>query len=149
MKRVALLTLACAAGLVAGHTSAAAPAHHAAAAVPPGVVTIRPMVRPMDAALASPPTTATCRAQYHFSCYDPIQLEKAYDLLPLYKQGYDGTGRTIVIVDAFGSPTVRHDLTVFDKAYGLPAPPSLRVIQPAGTFPKEPDHPGWVPGKLT
>jgi len=27
---------------------------------------------------------------------------------------------------------VRHDLAVFDQAFGLPAPPSLKVIQPAG-----------------
>ena len=146
MKRVALLMLACAAALVAGHTSAPASARHAAvrARAAQNLVTIRPMVRPMDAALATPPTTATCKAKYHFACYDPIQLERAYDLLPLYKQGYDGRGRTIVIVDAFGSPTVGHDLKVFDNQYGLPAPPSLRVIQPAGKFPKEPDHPGWA-----
>jgi subtilase family serine protease len=146
MKRVALLTLACATALVAGHTSAPASARHAtsAATAARNLVTIRPMVHPLDAALASPPTTATCKAQYHFACYNPLQLEKAYDLLPLYKQGYDGTGRTIVIVDSFGSPTVGHDLAVFDKQYGLPAPPSLRVIQPAGKFPKEPDHPGWA-----
>ncbi len=37
-----------------------------------------------------------------------------------------------MIVDSYGSPTVRHDLAVFDKAEGLPAPPSLRVIEPAG-----------------
>jgi subtilase family serine protease len=40
-----------------------------------------------------------------------------------------------VIVDSFGSPTVRHDLAVFDATYHLPAPPPLTVIQPAGRVP--------------
>ena len=40
-----------------------------------------------------------------------------------------------MIVDPFGSPTLRHDLRVFDRAFGLPAPPSLRVLQPVGKVP--------------
>jgi hypothetical protein len=40
-----------------------------------------------------------------------------------------------VIVDSFGSPTIGADLQTFDQAYGLPAPPSFRIIQPAGPVP--------------
>ena len=39
-------------------------------------------------------------------------------------------------MDSYGSPTVRHDLGVFDKQFGLPNPPSLKVIQPAGPVAK-------------
>ena len=42
-----------------------------------------------------------------------------------------GTGQTIVIVDAFGSPTVQSDLETFSTQFGLPAP-KLNVIYPAG-----------------
>ena len=66
---------------------------------------------------------------------NPAQLRTAYDLGPLLRHGIDGKGQTIVIVDSFGSPTITRDLAVFDRQFGLPAPPSLRVIQPAGRVP--------------
>jgi subtilase family serine protease len=65
----------------------------------------------------------------------PEQLRAAYDLAPLYKKHIDGAKQTIVIVDSFGSPTIASDLAHFDKYFGLPAPPSFRVIQPAGKVP--------------
>jgi subtilase family serine protease len=65
----------------------------------------------------------------------PNQLAVAYDLGPLRAKGIDGAGQTIVIVDSFGSPTIAHDLATFDSYFGLPAPPSFRVIQPAGKVP--------------
>ena len=79
------------------------------------------------------------------ACYSPRQVERAYDLPPLYARGLDGRGRTIVIVDPFGSPTLRHDLRVFDRAFGLPGPPSLRVLQPVGKVPPfNPNNPAMV-----
>jgi subtilase family serine protease len=50
-------------------------------------------------------------------CYPPSFLQKAYD----FPSGLDGTGSTIVIVDAFGSPTIQSDLNTFDTTFGLPA----------------------------
>jgi subtilase family serine protease len=71
----------------------------------------------------------------HLACYSAKQLEKAYHLRGLYARGFTGRGRTIVIVDPFGSPTIRHDLRVFDHRSGLPAPPSFRVLAPVGRVP--------------
>jgi len=65
----------------------------------------------------------------------PTQVRAAYELGPLAARGIDGSGQTIVIVDSFGSPTIASDLAFFDQYFGLPAPPSLRVIQPAGPVP--------------
>jgi subtilase family serine protease len=65
----------------------------------------------------------------------PFQLQRAYDLKPLYDRGLTGRGRTIVIVDAFGSPTTKQDLQRFDNDFGLPDPPSFKIIQPAGKVP--------------
>jgi len=84
-----------------------------------------------------PPTTYQCEhgkviTGVDFACYQPFQLQKAYDLAPLYARGIEGQGTTIVIVDPFGASTLRHDLATFDTAFGLPAPPSLRIIQPVG-----------------
>jgi subtilase family serine protease len=65
----------------------------------------------------------------------PRQLWTAYDVVPLFRKGITGSGQTIVVVDSFGSPTIAADLTRFDGYFKLPAPPSLRVIQPAGPVP--------------
>jgi subtilase family serine protease len=83
----------------------------------------------------APPTTKDCEQQIHIACYAPFQLQNAYDLNSLYSGGWDGTGSTIAIVDSFGSPTAEADLAQFDADFGLPAPPSFKVIQPAGKVP--------------
>lgn len=54
-------------------------------------------------------------------CYDPFQMRHAYGTDALIGAGYDGTGRTIVIIDAFQSPFLPADLDAFDADYGLPA----------------------------
>ena len=41
------------------------------------------------------------------------ELWAAYDLGSLYAAGYDGSGQTVVIVDAYGSPTIYEDLLSF------------------------------------
>jgi subtilase family serine protease len=96
----------------------------------------------------TPPTTADCVATAGVPCYAPFQLQRAYDLKRLYKQGLTGRGRTIVIVDAFGSPTVQADLAKFDTDFGLPDPPRFDIIQPAGPVPPfdptDPDMAGWA-----
>ena len=37
----------------------------------------------------------------------------------MYKQGWNGKGITIAIVDSYGSDTMAHDLHIFDQAFGL------------------------------
>jgi subtilase family serine protease len=95
-----------------------------------------------------PPTTAQCQSSFGISCYSPTQLQAAYDLQPLYARGKTGAGRTIAIVDSFGSPTIAQDLAKFDADFGLPAPPSLKIIQPAGQVPPfdpaNADMVGWA-----
>jgi len=96
----------------------------------------------------NPPTTADCVASAGIPCYAPFQLQQAYDLKPLYARGLTGRGRTIVLVDAFGSPTVRADLKKFDTDFGLPDPPRFDIIQPAGPVPPfdptDADMAGWA-----
>ena len=113
------------------------------------VVTIRPdAIHVLDGVLNTPPTTAFCERHYRIACYLPAQIQQAYNLPRLYRQGITGRGQTIIIVDSFGSPTIKNDLGVFDKAFGLPAPPSFRIIQPAGKVPaydaSNTDMVGWA-----
>jgi subtilase family serine protease len=97
----------------------------------------------------TPPTSASCRAARRpFACYEPFQIQNAYHLAPLFQRGIDGRGRTIVIVDAFGSPTIQDDLKTFDQLFGLPDPPSFQVIQPAGAVPAFPQDPFGLADRL-
>ncbi|HEV2360961.1 MAG TPA: S53 family peptidase [Acidimicrobiales bacterium] len=75
---------------------------------------------------ATPPGPGSC------GCYEPAQFEAAYDLAPLYAAGDNGKGETIVIVDSFGSKTIKADLATFDTGFKLPAPPSFKIITPEG-----------------
>lgn len=52
--------------------------------------------------------------------YIPSQMQTAYGLNSLYDKGWDGTGQTIIIVDAWGSNTIQQDANTFSSAYGLP-----------------------------
>jgi subtilase family serine protease len=73
------------------------------------------------------PTPSQCVIDFGLACYTPALIHMAYDI----PTGLDGTGQTIVIVDAYGSPTVRQDLQVFDQTFGLPDP-VLNIIYPGG-----------------
>jgi subtilase family serine protease len=65
-------------------------------------------------------------------CYSPEFVRTAYN----YPTNLDGSGQTILIVDAFGSPTIEHDLSVFDGLFNIPAPPSFTILcDPAGCPP--------------
>jgi len=111
-------------------------------------VTASPGVIRIGHAQSGPPTTADCEKAYKVACYEPGQIQQAYHLPAVYASGVTGRGATIVIVDSYGSPTIRNDLSVFDRTFGLPAPPSFRIIQPAGQVPAyNPDNSdmvGWA-----
>jgi subtilase family serine protease len=133
-------------GSVAARPAASGPAASSASAL--ADVAVRPGVQHVGRVQAGPPTTADCEKAYKVACYEPAQIRQAYNLPRLYASGVTGKGTTIVIVDSFGSPTIRHDLGVFDRAFGLPAPPSFTIIQPAGQVPPydpgNSDMVGWA-----
>ncbi len=104
---------------------AASAAGHAAPAAP------RPALRgPILTGhqVPAPLTTSDCLSAIGIRCYTPLQYRVAYDLNPLYQHGIMGQGRTIVIVNSYGSPTIQHDLHVFDQQFGFPDP-NLQVIK--------------------
>src|SRR5260370_4712227 len=59
-------------------------------------------------------------------CYSPSFVKKAYHFPST--STLDGSGQTIVIVDAFGSPTIASDLALFDTRFGISAPPSFTIF---------------------
>ncbi|HUX73249.1 MAG TPA: S53 family peptidase [Steroidobacteraceae bacterium] len=76
--------------------------------------------------------------------YQPSDVQTAYGLNALYASGLDGTGQTIVIVDAIGSPTIAADAEVFSQVYGLPdlTPANFHVYFPGGAPPAA--DAGWA-----
>src|SRR6266568_7108770 len=97
-------------------------------------------------ALTAPISTSDCRTRLGIACYSPVQYRVAYNLNPLYKGGITGAGRTIVIVDSFGSPTIANDLHVFDQQWGFPDP-DLQVMKFGNVPPFDPNDPtmvGWA-----
>src|SRR6202012_2637932 len=92
-------------------------------------------IRLPGAPASGPATTAGCEKAEGIACFSPDQLRAAYHLPPLYAKGITGKGVTIMIVDSFGSPTIKADLAAFDRQYRYPAPPKFTVIAPAGKIP--------------
>ena len=91
-----------------------------------------------DITNSSPGTVAPCG-------YQPSDLQKAYNLNPLYRAGLDGTGETIAIVDAFGSTTIQQDAATFSAAMGLPALQLTVLGTPTGSnFDPDPNIAGWA-----
>ena len=137
MKRTSLVSLALAiAGTAALAIGAGAPATAATAPDTSGIYTVHPIVE--KAALATSALTpsftpADCLAQTggRVACQTPETIRAAYDIPATIGGVPAGTGQTVVIVDAFGSPTVASDLATFSQTFGLPAP-HLTVYYPGG-----------------
>ena len=72
--------------------------------------------------------------------YTATQLVQHYGLAQAHAAGWTGKGQTIVIVDAFGSPTIAADINTFSTTMGLPTmnAKSLQVVYPDGQ-PAAPD----------
>jgi subtilase family serine protease len=80
---------------------------------------------------------------YILLCYTPADLKVAYD----FPANLDGAGQTVVIVDAFGYPTVQADLNTFDAFFGLPNT-TIQIVCQTGTCPvfnpNDPDQVSWA-----
>jgi subtilase family serine protease len=89
------------------------------------------------------PPTCTAPDGTEFRCYTPALLQEAYSF-PTGNGAPTGRGQTIVVVDAFGSPTIQDDLAAFDSDFGVPAPPSFTIVGPNGSGdPEDPNVQGW------
>jgi subtilase family serine protease len=117
--------------LLCGAAASAASVHATPPAAEPSSLTAVPAVAVFP--LTRGPVVDP--AAQMFGGYTPRQIRAAYSVTPLLRRGINGTGTSIVIVDSFGSPTIRRDLAVFDHTFGLRTP-KLLIIHPAGRIPK-------------
>jgi subtilase family serine protease len=95
--------------------SAVAQAHNARQAL------LRPMISDFQylGNAAAPPSQAACNAVGR-RCFNPTAMATSYNYAGLHAAGNEGQGKTIAIVDSFGSSTIRQDLGAFNTAFGLP-----------------------------
>lgn len=65
--------------------------------------------------------------------YSPKYLEQVYNATGLYKMGYNGTGQTIGILDYYGDPFIKDQLSYFDHEFNISAPPEFNIT-PIGAY---------------
>ena len=132
LTRLVLATVATAATATAG--LAAAGTASAATPVQRHPIIVDPQISPTTLSPGS--ATFGCQSRpidgsQGPRCYSAAQMQAAYNVTPLLNKGYDGSGRTIVIVDAYSDPYLQNDLQMFDDAMGLPAP-AFTTVAPQG-----------------
>ena len=73
--------------------------------------------------------------------YTPAQIKGAYGI-----SGYDGTGQTVAIIDAYASPTILHDVNEWSINRGLPTMTASQLVQVVapGTY-RRPQNPAQDP----
>src|SRR4029078_3178789 len=79
-----------------------------------------------------PNITFGCQLTSPAGCYGPDQIRAAYGITASISNGLNGACKPIAIIDAYGSPTIGNDLSVFDSAFGVPAPPSFQIVPMPG-----------------
>ena len=125
---------------------------------------LEPRTVPSAVPLASPLSVVTPAAHAASvttinSDFTPIEVQEAYGAStlygPSYKNGTDGEGETIAIVDAYSDPNILADANKFSAAYNLPSlaqgnpanpdpsttGPYLTIEQPGG---KTPNNVNWA-----
>ena len=106
-------------------------ADSAQTSAPPGWTANPPII------IRTPVSTGGISPDATVSGFSPAQIREAYDINQL---GSSGAGKTIAIIDAYGSPTITSDLQAFDQQFGLPAA-NLTIAYPNG---KPSTNAGWA-----
>lgn len=114
---VLLLLVAAAVAVLAGTAGHRAAASHA---MTPAVGNT-PRFQNLGALDSAPGQIGRLRqCQLDGTCYGPDQIRVAYGFQPLLNEGTTGAGRTIVIIDAYGSDTLQSDFDTNNAYWGLP-----------------------------
>jgi subtilase family serine protease len=139
---MALLPSASASGAPAGtpmHTritnrqipgTSTSPASPAAPTAPGGLPSEQDQIKVLTAALG---TMQANYAKYKFFSPGPQDIFD-YGIGNLWKQGIDGAGTTIAVIEGWDLPGIAGQVHAFDQDFGLPDP-QISTIYPAGPLP--------------
>jgi subtilase family serine protease len=77
--------------------------------------------------------------------YTPTQIQSAYGISGPLGAGINGFGQTVVVIDAFASPTIRRDLQTYSSRHSLPAASLTQTVLPGPchTACRRSDQQGW------
>lgn len=114
-------------------TAAVIPATPADAAAPSSLPSRQQQIQVLTAALANMHKNFKTLNQLTRGQIGPQDVFD-YGVGDLWKQGIDGAGTTIAVLEGWDNPGVTKTLAVLDKAYGLPEP-KVSTIFPAGPLP--------------
>ena len=92
---------------------------------------------PMEPSLSRAPEASGVNPSGLTSNQPPSAFRDAYGVTNAIQNGWNGTGTTIAIVDAYGDPTIVSDVAAFNTYYGLP-PLSLTIAGTGGS------NSGWA-----
>ncbi len=85
---------------------------------------------------------------FQFVSYTPAQLQSHYGLTSLIQQGYDGSGQTVALVEAYGYASAELDANTFGSVFNLPllTNKNFEVVYPEGQplNPNAADLTGWT-----
>jgi subtilase family serine protease len=84
----------------------------------------------------APPSQAACNAVGR-RCFNPTAMANSYNYASLLAAGNEGQGKTIALVDSFGSSTIASDLANYDTQFSLPqlcGLPGVTCSSGMGTF---------------
>lgn len=85
---------------------------------------------------------------FQFVSYTPARLQSHYGLTSLIQQGYDGSGQTIALLEAYGYAAAEADANTAASVFGLPPLTSknFKVVYPEGPTlnPNAADLTGWT-----
>jgi len=143
--RRAILALLIGAGIAIAATGGAARRPAAQHVMTPDTLRA-PNIKQEIQQVAAPTGTVrfSCQLTTPAGCYGPDQLRAAYGTQTLLDKGYDGAGRTIAIIDAYGSPTLASDVALFDSVWAQPAA-NVTTTAPFGIDPTTPENAdGWA-----
>jgi subtilase family serine protease len=109
-------------GALALTISGGAPAAAAVTFVPLAVEAPESPVTSQATPACTSPTPVHTSAEFH--CYTPSDILAAYGVDKIHATGDMGQGQTIVLVDAYGSPTAANDIQFFHDTFypSLPNP---------------------------
>jgi subtilase family serine protease len=85
---------------------------------------------------------------FEFVSYTPAQLRSHYGLTSLIHQGYDGSGQTVALLEAYGYASAELDANTVGSVFGLPllTNKNFEVVFPEGQplNPNAADLTGWT-----
>jgi subtilase family serine protease len=86
-----------------------------------------------DCVAPTPDVSGQVKTYAYIHCYTPQQIQQAYGVDTLHVAGNLGQDQTIVLVDAYGSPTAKQDLQFFhDTFYPTLSNPNFDQVYPNG-----------------